>query len=86
MAAPKAVKRLGLANPSAADIAAAQYGPPSAPLDGNSAIAAVVQLGNTLNELIKHFNAHQHAALNAAPSTDLHTGAGAVAQNLFTAS
>jgi hypothetical protein len=86
MAAPKAVKKLGGAVPSAADLAAAQYDPPAVPLDDGSVWQAIVQLQNTVNELIKHFNAHQHSALNAAPSTDLQTGAGATAQNLFTAS
>lgn len=86
MAAPKLVKALGGAIPTAADNAAAAYDPPATPLDDGTVRQAVNQLQNTVNELIKHFNAHQHAALNAAPSTDLHTGAGATAQNLFTAS
>jgi hypothetical protein len=86
MAAPKTVKKLGGAIPSASDLAAAAYDPPAVPLDDGTVMQAVNQLQNTLNELIKHYNAHQHAALNAAPSTELHTGAGASAQNLFTAS
>lgn len=84
MAAPKAVKKLGGATPSAQDLVAFQYDPPAVPLDYGSVVQAINQLANTVNELIKHYNAHQHAALNAAPSTDLHTGAGATAQNLFT--
>lgn len=54
------------------------------PTNDQDLAAAVEQLQATVNELIKHFNAHQHSALNAAPATDLHTGAGATAQTLFT--
>jgi len=86
MAVPKTIKRLGLGNPSAQDTVAFQYDPPAVPLDNGTIAQALLQLQNTLNELIKHFNAHQHSALNAAPSTDTQTGAGATAQNLFTAS
>lgn len=85
MAAPKQVKVLGGANPTAQDLVGAQYDPPAAPLDQGTIRQAIIQLQNTVNDLIANYNAHQHAALNAAPSTNLENGAGSAAQNKFTA-
>lgn len=73
---PKAVRRLAGDASNAKDAVAV-------PVNPEDLLVAVKQLQDTVNELIAHFNAHQHSALNAAPATDLHTGAGATATNLF---
>lgn len=92
MAAPKAVKKLGAATPSAQDLVAAQYDPPAVPLDDGSVWQAIVQLQNTVNDLITRFNAHTHggvttgAGTSGAPNANTMTGAGSAAANLFTTS
>ena len=45
---------------------------------------AIEQLQETVNELQVRFNAHQHSALNAAPSTNQVTGTAQADAGLFT--
>lgn len=55
------------------------------PANTQDLAAAVEQLQETVNKLIAGFNAHQHAAFNAAPSTGLIAGNATVADvALFT--
>lgn len=61
------------------------FGGVQVPANQQDIAAAVEQLQDSLNEVIVRFNAHQHAALNAVPSTTLVTGAGAADASLFTA-
>lgn len=91
MAAPKLLRFLGMGNMSASDQSALAYDPPATPQDPAALAAAVAQLQNTVNELIKHFNAHTHSGVTTgAGSTgavsETQTGAGATPQNLFTTS
>lgn len=78
--APKTVRTLSgnQVNPLASDN-------PAVPVNQQTLLEAVVQLQNTVNELIVNHNAHQHSALNAAPATGLVDGNGEAASNLFTA-
>ena len=80
-AAPKPIKRLGGATPSTADIASLQYDPPSIPLDLYSIAQAVLQLQNTVNEVITRLNALATATSNPG---DAVTGTAQAATNLFT--
>lgn len=86
MASPKLLRFLGMGNMSASDQATLAYDPPAVPQDLAALAAAVLQLQNTVNALQFNYNLHQHAALNAAPSTNLATSTAQAAQNLFTAS
>ena len=79
--APKLVKKLGGAIPSASDLAAVQYDPPAAPLDQGSVAQAIQQLQNTVNELISR---HNQLCTDTSHAGDAVTGAGAAATNLFT--
>lgn len=54
------------------------------PLHQGDLANSVEQLQETVNELITRFNAHQHSALNAAPSTTLVTGTAVADTGLFT--
>jgi hypothetical protein len=80
-AAPRAVRFLGGAIPSASDLAAAQYNPPSRTLDNGTVLQALAQLQNTVNELIARHNALAVAA--SQPATQV-TGTAQAATNLFT--
>lgn len=83
--APKPLKFLGMGNMSTSDQAAVEYDPPAIPQDPAALAAAVLQLQNTVNELIARHNAL--CAASALPSTANEvTGAGQAATNLFTAS
>ena len=92
MAEPKAVKTLAGQGVSAK---ALSYDPPATPLDPFKMAQQILQLQNTVNELISLFNAHKHTentaeaytrnAETGVPKT-LITGAGVAATNLFTAS
>lgn len=81
MAAPKTVKRLGGGNPSAQDVVALQYDPPSVPMDQASMAQAIIQLQNTVNELIVR---HNQLCIDAAHTGDEVTGTAQAASNLFT--
>lgn len=89
MAAPKSIKHLGGDIPKAAEAA---YGPPAVPLDPVALQAILLQLINTVNDLIVRFNAHTHggvttgAGTSGAPNANTMTGAGSAAANLFTSS
>jgi hypothetical protein len=81
--APKPIKHLNggkVIAPPAASTSQATI-PPLHPAD---LARAIFQLQNTINELIVRFNAHQHSALNAAPSVGAVTGTAQSASNLFT--
>ena len=79
---PKPLKKLGGAIPDAADLAAFQYDPPAIPLDDGSVAQAILQLQNTVNEIIVRLN---QLCTDTSHSGDAVTGAGATAANLFTA-
>ena len=79
---PKPLVKLGGAKPSAADLVAFQYDPPAAPLDQGSVAQTILQLQNTVNELIAR---HNQLCTDAAHAGDAVTGAGQAATNLFTA-
>jgi len=80
-AAPKPVRFFGMGAMSAADAVAVQYDPPARPMDQGSLAWCILQLQNTVNELISRHNALAVAA--AQPATQV-TGAGQAATNLFT--
>ena len=81
--APKSIKKLGGAIPTAADVAGWQYDPPAPPLDQGSVAQTILQLQNTVNELITRHNA---LCTDTAHAGDAVTGAGTAATNLFTGS
>jgi hypothetical protein len=80
-AAPKSLKFLGLANPSAQDLVSLQYAPPGRPLDQAALAQTVIQLQNTVNEIITRLN---QLCTDTAHAGDQVTGAGTAATNLFT--
>jgi hypothetical protein len=80
--APKPIKKLGGAIPTASDLVAWQYDPPAPPLDQGAVAQALLQLQNTVNELITR---HNQLCTDTAHAGDAVTGAGTTATNLFTA-
>lgn len=83
MAAPKLLRFLGMGNMSPSDQVSVEYDPPAIPQDPAALAAAVLQLQNTVNELIVRHNA---LCVSTTYVGDEVTGAGAAASNLFTAS